>query len=108
MVIGFGAGSHGDVFTRPLAQKMSQALGQPVVIDNRAGASGMIGLELVAKSPPDGYTLLSTPQAPLVIAPHLQSKMPVNVFNDLAPVTPFASTPFVLITTPTLRAKTVK
>jgi tripartite-type tricarboxylate transporter receptor subunit TctC len=70
IVVGFGAGGIPDVLIRPLAQKLSQALGQPVVIDNRAGASGLIGLELVAKSPPDGYTLLSTPQAPFVIIPH--------------------------------------
>jgi tripartite-type tricarboxylate transporter receptor subunit TctC len=107
MVVGFGPGGNADLLTRPLAQKMSQALGQQVVIDNRAGASGMIGLELVAKSPPDGYTLLSTPQAPFVIIPHLQSKMPVNVLNDLAPVTPFARFAFVLVTNPTVPAKTV-
>jgi tripartite-type tricarboxylate transporter receptor subunit TctC len=108
IVVGFGAGGNADVLTRPLAQKMSQALGRPVVIDNRAGASGMIGLELVAKSPPDGYTLLSTPHSTIVITPHLQSKVPVNVFSDLAPVTPFAGFPQVLVTNPTLPAKTVK
>jgi tripartite-type tricarboxylate transporter receptor subunit TctC len=68
----------------------------------------MIGLELVAKSPPDGYTLLIGPNGLIVISPHTQSKMPVNVLNDLSPVTPFASDQFALVTSPTMSAKTVK
>lgn len=108
IVVPFGPGGNVDVLIRPLAQKMSQALGQPVVIDNRAGASGLIGLELVAKSLPDGYTLLITPTSSISIDPHLRIKMPVNVLNDLAPVTPYALFPLVLITSPTLPAKTVK
>lgn len=108
IVVGFAAGGNVDVLTRPLAQKMSQALGQQVVIDNRAGASGMIGLELVAKSPPDGYTLLSAPQSAILINPYFQSKMSVDVLNGLAPMTPFASTPLVLVISPALPARTVK
>jgi tripartite-type tricarboxylate transporter receptor subunit TctC len=108
VVIPFGAGGNPDALTRPLAQKMYQALGQPVVIDNRPGASGMIGIELVAKSPPDGYTLLSAPSGPFVITSLLQNKISVNVLTDFAPVTPFASFPVVLVTSPSLPAKTVK
>ena len=108
IVVGFGAGSNPDVLTRPLAQKMSQVLGQPVVVENRAGASGMIALELVTKSPPDGYTLLSAPPTAIIINSYLQSKTSVDVLNGLAPVTPFASTPLVLVTSPTLPAQTVK
>jgi len=86
IVSNFAPGGGTDLATRPYLDKVSKIIGQQVVIENRGGASGAIGIEAVTKSAPDGYTFLATPSLSVVIVPHLR-KVPFDVFKDLAPVT---------------------
>ncbi|MBI3938269.1 MAG: tripartite tricarboxylate transporter substrate binding protein [Betaproteobacteria bacterium] len=108
IVMGFPSGSNIDTLTRPVAQHMSEILGVQVVADNRPGATGMIGNELVAKSPPDGYTLLAVPSTSLTSMPHLRAKMPYDSLRDFDAVTQLAQWSSVLIANPRVPAKTVK
>src|SRR6476661_8215540 len=84
IVVGFPAGGPIDIVARMMAPKLSEALGQQVVVDNRGGANGMIGTEFVAKSAPDGYTMILTSTG-LAINPHLYPKIPYDTLRDLAP-----------------------
>ncbi len=102
------AGGPVDVITRILAPGWIEALGQQIVIDNRAGAAGMIGTELVAKAAPDGYTLLMGFTGPLVIVPQLNDATPYDVLKDFAPVSLAASAPYVMLVHPGVPAKSVK
>jgi tripartite-type tricarboxylate transporter receptor subunit TctC len=86
IISNFAAGGGTDNATRPYLEKVSKILGQQVVLENRGGASGAIGIEAVTKSAPDGYTFLATPSLSLAILPHLR-KVSFDVFKDLAPVT---------------------
>ncbi len=99
MVVNFAAGGTTDVIARSMAQGLAAALGQPVIVDNRVGASGNIGLELVARSAPDGYTLLHSSDGPILLNPHL-FKMEVDVARDLLPVAPTAGAALFLIARP--------
>ena len=85
LVLPYAPGGATDLIGRPWADKLSQAFGHPFVIDNRGGAGGMIGTEVVAKSPPDGYTFLLTPNGPLTVLPHLR-KMAYDARQDFVPV----------------------
>jgi len=85
VVHGYAVGSAIDVFSRPLAQKLSEALGQQFVVDARPGATGTIGSEIVARSAPDGYTLLAAPSSALGSTPHLQ-KLSYDTLRDFAPI----------------------
>ena len=85
IIVPYAPGGASDIIARPWADKLSQAFGQQFVIDNRGGAGGMIGTEAAAKSAPDGYTLLMTPNGPLTIIPSLR-KTPYDAANDLVPV----------------------
>ena len=107
MVVGYPPGGPTDMIARTVAQKLTPALGQQVIVDNRPGASGMIGAELVVKAPPDGYTLLTVPITFAVI-PSMFPKMPYDTEKDLAPVALVAAAPFILVVHPTLPVKTVK
>jgi tripartite-type tricarboxylate transporter receptor subunit TctC len=107
MIVGYPPGGPTDVIARTVAQKLSSAYGQQVIVDNRPGASGMIGAELVVKAPPDGYTLLTVPITFAVI-PSMFPKMPYDTEKDLAPVALVAAAPFILVVHPTLPVKTVK
>ena len=91
-----------------LAQKLGAALGQQVVVDNRAGAGGRIGTELVAKSAPDGYTLLLATSSVMVAAPALYRRLPYDMPNDFAPVSLVAFTAYLLVAHPSVPAKSVK
>src|SRR5690348_5041592 len=82
LVLGFPPGTTIDVMVRPIAPRMSEALGQQVVVDNRPGATGLIANEHVAKSPGDGYTLLAAPGSSLTALPHLRLKMPYDPLKD--------------------------
>jgi len=98
VICNFPAGSSPDALMRAIAQPLQQALGQPVVIDNRAGASGMIGADLVAKAPADGYTLLMTAGSTITTNPYVFSKMPFDPARDLAPVAALARLNLFLVT----------
>jgi tripartite-type tricarboxylate transporter receptor subunit TctC len=107
MIIPFGAGGSTDVLVRIVAAKMPEALGQQVVIDNRTGAGGLIGTELVAKANADGYTLLGT-GSPHSIFPNLYKNVPFHPLNDFAPIMQIASQPYGLVVHPSLGVKSVK
>ncbi len=107
LVLPFPAGGTTDIQGRRLAEKLGQRLGQPVVADNRAGANGSIGMEIVARAHADGYTIILSAVGPLAVNPHLY-RLPYDVFNDFAPVIRVATTPGVLVVHPSVPAKTVK
>ena len=107
IVVPFPAGGATDVVARTLGQRLSQMWGQPVVIENRPGAGGNIGADLVAKAPPDGYTLLMASSAEVAINPYLYKSMPFDPARDLAPVSLVASAPLVLLVHPSVPATTV-
>jgi tripartite-type tricarboxylate transporter receptor subunit TctC len=107
MVVGYPPGGPTDVLARIVSQKLTQAWGQQVIVDNRPGASGMIGAEFTARAAPDGYTLLMVPVT-YAVTPSLFSKMTYDVEKDLAPVAQVAAAPFILVVHPTLPVKTVK
>ena len=106
IVVPFPPGSVGDSVPRSIALCMQAALGQPVVIDNKPGASGAIGADAVAKAPPDGYTLLSH-SSTLPILPHLQ-KLPFDPLKDLAPITQTVSGSYVLVVQPSFPANDLR
>ena len=103
----FTAGGPVDIAARILAQKMTESWGQQIVVENRVGASGTIGGDLVAKAAPDGYTVLLTASAH-VIVPSILPKMPYDAIRDFAPVSVVMSSPLLLMITPTLPVKNVK
>jgi tripartite-type tricarboxylate transporter receptor subunit TctC len=105
IIVGLSPGGTTDVFTRTLAQRLTEAWGQSVIVENRPGASGMIGGEAVAKAAPDGYTLLVSPQTSLAVAPALYGKAPYDTLKDFAPVSLLGSTPLVMIVHPSFPAK---
>lgn len=107
-IIPFTSGAATDTVARQIAPKLTEALGQPIVIDNRPGAGGMLGTNVVAKASPDGYTLLMGSPGPLTISPVLLSKIPYDVTMDFASVTLAVVVPFVLVVNPELPAKSVK
>jgi tripartite-type tricarboxylate transporter receptor subunit TctC len=108
IVVPFAAGGPTDITARHLSRKLNDILGQPVIVDNRGGANGMIGAELVVKSRPDGYTLLMPTSSTVAINPAVYRKMPFDPVADLAPITPVIATPGVMIVTPSLPARSVK
>ena len=97
LVIPFPAGGATDILGRLLAQKLGAALGQQVVIDNKPGAGGTIGADIVAKAPPDGHTLLLATSSTHSIGPALNPKMPYDAFKDFAPIAQVANAPSVLV-----------
>jgi tripartite-type tricarboxylate transporter receptor subunit TctC len=96
-VVPWPPGGPADTAARPLAQKMSIALGQPVVVENRAGANGEIGTNYVAKAPPDGNTLLLANVGPMSISPHIQAQLPYDPMRDLTPISQLIALPDVLL-----------
>jgi tripartite-type tricarboxylate transporter receptor subunit TctC len=106
MVVGFAAGGSTDVAARIVAQKMSEILGQSVPVENRPGASGLLAAEDVAKSPPDGYTLMMASQTVLAVAPRLYRKATVDPIKDFAPVAYCGASPLVLVVNPSFPAHT--
>jgi tripartite-type tricarboxylate transporter receptor subunit TctC len=107
MIVPFPPGGSIDVLARPLAQKMTELMGQQVVVDYRSGASGNIGTEITVRAPADGYTIMIT-TIPLVVNPSLFAKLPFDVTRDLAPVSLLAASPFVLVVHPSVPVKSVK
>src|SRR3954454_20089181 len=87
VIVPFAPGGASDLMPRLVGEKLSSMWGQPVVIENRPGAAGNIGMEAGARSAPDGYTLVAAPNGNLVVNPHMYSRLAYDVFKDLAPVT---------------------
>ena len=108
LILPFPPGGGTDVVGRLLAQKLGQALGQQVIVDNRAGAGGRIGTDLVAKSLPDGYTLLLATSSVMGTGPALYQKLPFDMPKDFAPISLVAYTAYVLVAHPSVPAKSVK
>ena len=108
IVAPFPAASVADVLARPIAQKMAETWGQPVIVDNRTGAAGNVGSELVAKAPPDGYTLLLGTIGTNAINDALYSKMPYNVRTDFAPISLVSNAYLLLVMHPSVPVRTVK
>ncbi len=108
IIVGFSAGGGVDSVARIVAHKLTESLGQPVLVDNRPGASGMIGTDLVVNAAPDGYTLLLGTQTVLVVAPILQRRTSFDPVKLFSAVTLIGSTPLILVTNPAVPAKSVK
>jgi tripartite-type tricarboxylate transporter receptor subunit TctC len=107
IIVPFAPGGGTDITTRAIAQKLTERLGAPFVVDNRAGANGVIGVDLAAKSAPDGYTLVVITSSHAINV-SIYKKLPYDLLRDLAPVTEFSSQPYSLIVNPSLPAKSVK
>jgi len=104
----FAAGGGLDIVLRPALQKLSESLKQSFVVDNRPGAAGLIGTDLAAKSPPDGYTLIGATTGTITINPSTYAKLPFDPVRDLAPITNIGSASFVLVAHPSLAARNVR
>ncbi|MBP0492388.1 Bug family tripartite tricarboxylate transporter substrate binding protein [Pararoseomonas indoligenes] len=107
LIVTFPPGGSSDVIGRILAPRIEARLGQPLVIDNRPGAGGNIGMDIVAKAAPDGYTLGIGAAGALSVNPSLYPNMPYDTLRDLAPVTMLAGIPFVLVANPRIGVKTL-
>ena len=106
LIVPTSPGGGTDLIARALAQKLNERWSQPVVVENRAGATGNIGVEAVARAAPDGYTLLVCTNAMIVINPHFSKAARIDVLRDFASVTLAASSPFLLVVHPAVAAKT--
>lgn len=108
MVVPFSAGGPADITSRNLAPRLTELLGQPIVVDNRAGANGIIGAENVIRSAPDGYTLLMATASVAAINMVTYAKPPYDTLRDLQPLTPVMTTSSLIVIHPSLPAKTLK
>jgi len=106
-IVPFAPGGGTDLLARTLAQRLSESFGQPVVVDNRGGAGGVIGAELAARAPADGYTVVLGSPGPLTINPNLQ-RVPYDTLRDFSPITLATISPFILVLHPSVAATTVK
>jgi tripartite-type tricarboxylate transporter receptor subunit TctC len=108
VIVPFAAGGGTDILVRSLSQKLSENLGQQLLIDNRGGAGGAIGAELAAKAAPDGYTIMATTSGVVVVNPSLYKKLAYDPLKDFAPIAIIASLPNMLVVHPSLPVKNVK
>ncbi len=108
IIVGYAAGGGNDIIVRVVAPKMSEGLGQPVIIENKPGAQGIISCEYVAKSAPDGYTLLMGPSGPMTMNPAIYSKLPYAPLKDFAPISMIGDFPLILVVSASLPANSVK
>jgi tripartite-type tricarboxylate transporter receptor subunit TctC len=107
VIVPFTPGGPNDLAVRPVAPKLQELLGQPFIVDYRAGANGIIGSELVAKSPPDGYALLVVSSS-FAINASTYAKLPFDPLRDFAPVSPMATSDIIFVINPTVPAKSVR
>ncbi len=107
IIIPTAPGGNPDFIARPIAQKMSESLKQPIVVDNRPGAAGIIGVELAARAAPDGYTILFGAIGHVATPSALHAKLPFDAIKDLAPISMLAAAPFALFVHPSVSARTV-
>jgi tripartite-type tricarboxylate transporter receptor subunit TctC len=108
MIVPFPPGGGTDFIGRVVGQRLADRLGQQVVIDNRGGANGIVGLEILKISPPDGYTIAAVPHGPLSINPLIYSKLPYDSLRDFAPIANMVNVPLLLVTHPSLPVKNVR
>jgi tripartite-type tricarboxylate transporter receptor subunit TctC len=108
LIVPFPAGASTDGSARSIQPTLEKLLGQPVIIENRAGAGAVIGMEAVAKSPPDGYTIGIAPMGAAAINVSMRVDMPFDPRKDFAPVTKLANSPFILVANPSFQAKTLR
>ena len=108
IVIAYASGGGSDFTARPIAQKLTERWGQPAIVDSRPGGAGMIGTDIVAKSPPDGHTMLVSASSEVSLNVVLFRKMPYDPLRDLQPVTLVSTTPPLLLSHPSLPVKSVK
>ncbi len=108
MVVHFPPGGPTDLVARMVAQELGKTWGQQVLIDNRPGAGGIVGVEMIVRAQPDGYNLLFATGGSMSIAPAVYAKLPYNVFNDLAPISLVVINPQILVAHPSLPANTIK
>jgi tripartite-type tricarboxylate transporter receptor subunit TctC len=108
LMVPFPPGSPSDTLGRMVAQRLTDRLGQPVVLDNRAGAAGTVGVDIAAKAPPDGHTILVASTGGLAISPALNPRIPYDPLRDLAPVSFIAYSPFIFAVGPSVPANTFK
>ena len=106
IVVQSGPGGPPDIRMRQVASKLEPLWGHPVIVDNRPGAGGVLAVEYVAQSPPDGYTLLFSGQGPFVVAPHLR-KMRFDPLKDLVPITQFGVSPLIIVVSPALPVRSL-
>lgn len=107
-IVPFAPGGSTDLVARVLAQRLPEALGQAVVVDNRGGAGGVIGAELAARAPADGYTIVLGSPGPLTINPNLLAKMPYDTLRDFSPISLATISPFILVLHPSVPARSVR
>ncbi|MFN7087251.1 MAG: Bug family tripartite tricarboxylate transporter substrate binding protein [Burkholderiales bacterium] len=107
-IVPFAPGGSTDFVARLLAQRLPEALGQAVVVDNRGGAGGVIGAELAARAPADGYTIVLGSPGPLTINPNLLARMPYDTLRDFSPITLATISPFILVLHPSVPARSVQ
>ena len=108
IIVPFAPGGPTDIVARTVGQKLTESLGQPVVVDNRPGAGGVVGADLAAKSAADGYTLLLCSTGAMAINPGLLPKMPYEPLRDFAPITLVVTIPYLLLVNPNFSAQSVK
>jgi tripartite-type tricarboxylate transporter receptor subunit TctC len=107
IIVPTSAGGGNDIVARVISQRLGEAWGRAVIVENRSGADGTIGAAIVAKSPPDGYTLMLCTNAVLTINPPLYPDLPYDPIKDFTPITETSSSPFLLVVNPALPIKTV-
>ncbi|HEY7656904.1 MAG TPA: tripartite tricarboxylate transporter substrate binding protein [Burkholderiales bacterium] len=108
VIVPFPPGGAADIVARAITQEMSRAWGTQVVVDNRAGAGGLIGAEQAARAAPDGYTLLFASASPMSVNPHLAAKPPYHPLRDFTPIVVIGFSPNVIVVHPSLPARTMK
>lgn len=108
IVVGFAPGGGADIVARQIGNQLSQQMGQPVVVENRPGATGTIAAANVAQSANDGYSMMLASQSTMVIAPSMYPKLPFDPLKDFVPVTQMVSMPLVMVTHPSVQASTVQ
>jgi tripartite-type tricarboxylate transporter receptor subunit TctC len=108
LIVPFAAGGGSDILARIIAEPLAKSLGQPILVENRPGGGATLAADMVAKSPPDGYTWLFTTAGPQITNPYLMAKLPYDPFNDFAPVAMLAKSVNVLVVHPGVPARNVR
>jgi tripartite-type tricarboxylate transporter receptor subunit TctC len=108
MIVPFGAGGGTDTIARVLAAKMGESLGQPMIVENKPGAQGIIACELVRKADPDGYTILIATSGPMAANAAIYPKLPYNPVRDFTPITMIGSYPLIMVVNASLPVRSLQ